>query len=165
MATEGGELHRRLRTARISSGLTQSELASIAGVAVNTVKQYESGRIKPGADALAGYARAGIELRYLLLGEGSPMRAVYPETTAAVALQIGEGVAAWHGEVAITRVVETMLAIVASLDSSCAAAGLALTPPKRVQVVQALFEEALESGELPRAATVLRFVKAASGGG
>lgn len=163
MLTDGDELNRRLRLARERCGLTQAELAATAKVALNTLKQYESGRIKPGADALAGYARAGISLRYLLLAEGEPLLpdVTYRRSEAAVALQIGEGIATWQGEVPVFKVVEGMLAIAASIAHAEETLGVLLAEPKKRAVAQALFEEYLESGALPRTTTVLRFVKAA----
>jgi transcriptional regulator with XRE-family HTH domain len=153
---QGGELCLRLRVAREQAGLTQAQLADVAEVAINTVKQYESGRIRPGAEALAGYARAGVSLHYLLLGEGEPLRTV----GAAPRLKIAEGAVA-YGETPVVRIVEAMLSIADDIEDSESATGVRLTGAKRIAVAQALFEEFLESGTLPKPATVQRFVNAA----
>lgn len=115
MTVGGGELHTRLRIARECSGLTQAELAARAGFAVNTLKQYESGRIKPGADALAGYARSGINVTYLLLGEGSPLLARqgdYGTHQVTTALLVGEGRRRARWEVPLAQAAEAMREIV-----------------------------------------------------
>lgn len=63
----------RLKAARSALGLTQEELVAISGIPIDTLRKYEGGRSQPGADAVAGYVRAGINANWLLTGDG-PMR-------------------------------------------------------------------------------------------
>lgn len=60
----------RLRSARDALKLTQKALADIAGVKLPTLKDYERGKSIPGGEALAGFARARINVLWLL-GDGS----------------------------------------------------------------------------------------------
>lgn len=144
--------------------MTQAQLAEAAGVATNTLKQYESGRIRPGTEALSGYARAGINVRYLLLGEGAPLEAdgAYPSSEGkTLVLRIGEGAESWRGEMPVSRLIEVVLAIAAEVEHAEQTLGMRLTDIKRRLVMQHLVEESLEAGNLPRAGTVARFVRAA----
>lgn len=52
------EFNERLRTIRKEHGLTQAELAEKAGIAVNSVRLYESGKVIPKLDTIAKIARA-----------------------------------------------------------------------------------------------------------
>ena len=165
MTVGGGELHTRLRIARECSGLTQAELAARAGFAVNTLKQYESGRIKPGADALAGYARSGINVTYLLLGEGSPLLARqgdYGTHQVTTALLVGEGRRRARWEVPLAQAAEAMREIVVGIDRSAEELGFTLGDSKKAELAQVLFEEFVEGGAMPRPTTIVRFLKAAS---
>ena len=60
----------RLRFAREAIGLGQAEGASKFGIPISTYRKYESGPSEPGADAVAGISRAGINANWLLTGEG-----------------------------------------------------------------------------------------------
>ncbi|MDO8414172.1 MAG: helix-turn-helix transcriptional regulator [Gallionellaceae bacterium] len=60
----------RLRLAREQLGLGQAEAASKFGIPISTYRKYESGPSEPGADAVAGISRAGINANWLLTGEG-----------------------------------------------------------------------------------------------
>ena len=51
-------------------GLSQIEVATRFGIPYNTYRKYEHGPSKPGADAIEGIARAGINTNWLLTGEG-----------------------------------------------------------------------------------------------
>lgn len=52
------EFNERLRTIRKENGLTQAELAEKAGIAVNSVRLYESGKVIPKLDTITRIARA-----------------------------------------------------------------------------------------------------------
>ena len=52
------KFNERLRTTRKEHGLTQIELAEKAGIAVNSVRLYESGKVVPKLDTIARIARA-----------------------------------------------------------------------------------------------------------
>lgn len=163
MSADGGELHTRLRLARERGGFTQAEMAASAGIALNTLKQYESGRIKPGAEALAGYARAGINVVYVLLGEGEALLAKYPEPKRNGGFMIGESDDGRRWEIALPRAAESMRIIVLGIEECAAALNLRLADEKKTELTQTLFEEFVEAGTRPRLSTIQRFVKAAAG--
>ncbi|MGH8504870.1 MAG: helix-turn-helix domain-containing protein [Stenotrophobium sp.] len=163
MSDKGGELHTRLRSARESSGLKQAELAQLAGFAVNTLKQYESGRIKPGADALAGYARAGIDVMYLLTGEGTPVMGQRAQHTSSASptgvIALEKGNERW--EVSLAKATETLRALTLAIDQGTKELNLALPEAKKAELTKALFEEFMETGAMPRSTTIARFVRMA----
>lgn len=63
----------RLRSARDALKLTQKALADVAGVKLPSLKDYERGKSIPGGEALAGFARARINVLWLLGDESAPM--------------------------------------------------------------------------------------------
>lgn len=65
----------RLKAARGALGLSQTEAASGSGVPVGTLRKYEQGPSQPGAEAIAGFVRLGINANWLLTGEGPMLRA------------------------------------------------------------------------------------------
>jgi len=52
------QIGKRIRKARLEAGLTQAELAKKAGVGQGTLSLYESGKVRPTAEALGKIARA-----------------------------------------------------------------------------------------------------------
>jgi transcriptional regulator with XRE-family HTH domain len=63
----------RIRAARTIQGWTQQGLANAAGIPLSTLKKYEGDQRVPGGEALAGFARAGINVNWLLQGDvGGP---------------------------------------------------------------------------------------------
>jgi transcriptional regulator with XRE-family HTH domain len=71
-------LQLRLRAWRDALGLTQAQLADRLGVHIGVLKKYEQGVNIPGGEALAALARTGVNVNWLLTGEGS-MRPAAPE--------------------------------------------------------------------------------------
>ena len=72
----------RIKEKRKASVLTQSQLAELSGVAVITIRQYESNKRKPRADQLRSIASAlGVTVDYLL--DVKPAHAVDPNETEA----------------------------------------------------------------------------------
>lgn len=70
----------RIKEKRNAAGLTQSQLAELSGVAVITIRQYESNKRQPRADQLRAIASAlGVTVDYLL--DVKPARAVDPNKT------------------------------------------------------------------------------------
>jgi len=59
-----------LKVARGALGLSQTEAASGSSVPVGTLRKYEQGPSLPGAEAIAGFIRLGINSNWLLTGEG-----------------------------------------------------------------------------------------------
>ncbi|MBN6741650.1 helix-turn-helix transcriptional regulator [Acidithiobacillus sp. MC6.1] len=53
--------------------MTQTEFAQSAGISKATLAGYETGQRKPGAEALAAVLNAGINVHWLLNGQGRPL--------------------------------------------------------------------------------------------
>lgn len=66
-------LNERLKAWRAIQKLTQGQAASLFGIPTSSFVKYETGRSAPGADVMEAFARAGINVNWLLTGEG-PMR-------------------------------------------------------------------------------------------
>jgi len=71
-----------LKVARAALGLSQTEAANGSGVPVGTLRKYEQGPSLPGAEAIAGFVRLGINANWLLTGEGPMLRADQPPQPA-----------------------------------------------------------------------------------
>jgi transcriptional regulator with XRE-family HTH domain len=72
----------RLKAARGALGLKQDELSAQSGVSYSAYQKYEIGRSAPGADAIEGFVRAGINANWLLTGEGPMLVADITPTPA-----------------------------------------------------------------------------------
>ncbi len=77
----------RIKAWRHALGLTQERFAERAGISQATLIGYEVGQRKPGADALAAIARTGVNMTWLLTGEGEmrPSPAPEPESDQQLA--------------------------------------------------------------------------------
>jgi len=72
----GMSLAHRLKAWRRALGLTQAAFSERIGVHIGVLKKYEQGLNIPGGEALAAIAKTGVNMNWLLTGEGE-MR---PET-------------------------------------------------------------------------------------
>ncbi|MDY0163407.1 helix-turn-helix domain-containing protein [Desulfobotulus sp.] len=77
----------RIREWRQALGLTQAAFSEQTGVPLRTIKGYESGERSPGMEALASIAKTGVNLNWLLTGEGNMRnkeeKAATPEVAVA----------------------------------------------------------------------------------
>lgn len=69
-----GALSGRLKKARAILGKTQPEMDAALGIGIRSWQRYESGGQSPGYKVLAGLARLGFDINWILLGQGSPRR-------------------------------------------------------------------------------------------
>lgn len=60
----------RLRMWRKHLGLTQQEFSSRTGLHIGVVRKYELGVNVPGGEALVAIGKTGVNLNWLLLGQG-----------------------------------------------------------------------------------------------
>lgn len=65
------DIGQRIRAERERIGLSQTELGAIGGVQKNAQHNYEAGKRAPDAFYLAGIARAGCDIPYILTGNRS----------------------------------------------------------------------------------------------
>jgi len=58
----------RLKMERTRLGLTQADFARAGGVSTPSQTGYENGKAAPGIDYLAGIARIGVDVQYVITG-------------------------------------------------------------------------------------------------
>ncbi|WP_114650237.1 helix-turn-helix domain-containing protein [Pseudothauera hydrothermalis] len=73
------ELAQRIKAWRHALGLTQDEFARRAGIPKRTLVGYENAEREPGSSALAAIARTGVDMRWLLTGEGEMLPKPAPD--------------------------------------------------------------------------------------
>lgn len=83
------ELGRRLRAWRQALGLTQAQMAECLRLHIGVLKKYETGHNTPGGEALAAYARTGVNVNWLLTGEGEMFARSSPRESLDEALPSG----------------------------------------------------------------------------
>lgn len=69
------EIADRIKAWRHALGLTQDEFARRAGIPKRTLVGYENAEREPGAAALAAIAKTGVNMTWLLTGEGEMLPA------------------------------------------------------------------------------------------
>ncbi|MCX7071177.1 MAG: helix-turn-helix transcriptional regulator [Gammaproteobacteria bacterium] len=139
------EFAERLRVGRQRLDMTQRSLSDAAGVPLQTHKQYERGLRKPGLDALTGYLRAGINVNWLLSGDGVALIRDIPATASVGAFDS-----------------RLMLELIEVVEQLLAEHGRELPPPKKAELIVTLYEMFRESASPVQRATVLRLVKLAA---
>ncbi|MDO9104904.1 MAG: helix-turn-helix transcriptional regulator [Methylovulum sp.] len=65
----------RLKQWRLYNNLNQDDASSLLGVPFSTYQKYEMSVSKPGSEAMEAFSRAGIDVNWLLTGEGEMLRA------------------------------------------------------------------------------------------
>lgn len=73
------DLSARIKAWRGSLGLTQEQFARRAGISQATLVGYEGGQRAPGAAALSAIAKTGVNMNWLLTGEGEMRARPAPE--------------------------------------------------------------------------------------
>jgi len=64
------DIARRIKAWRHALGLTQEEFARRSGIPKRTIVGYENAERDPGSAALAAIAKTGVNMTWLLTGEG-----------------------------------------------------------------------------------------------
>jgi transcriptional regulator with XRE-family HTH domain len=86
-STQLDTLGARLRGERKRLGLRQDEFAQSGGVSRNAQLNYEKGSRSPDANYLAGVARVGVDVQYVITGKRARTGAVRPELDAKLLLR------------------------------------------------------------------------------
>jgi transcriptional regulator with XRE-family HTH domain len=146
-AAEVGTFAGRLARAREALGLTQQALSERSGIPLSTLKKYEGSHREPGTTALAQLVAVGINVNWLLTGDGPPM--------LLAEMQAGRGFA----DAGLLR------AVVAAVEECLAAAGAELAPGKRADLVVTAYEMSVKEGALIAPDWVSRLVRLALSGG
>ena len=75
------EIAARIKAWRHALGLTQDEFSKRTGLPKRTIVGYENNEREPGAAALAAIAKTGVNMTWLLAGEGEMLPAKSEKTT------------------------------------------------------------------------------------
>lgn len=80
----------RLKEIRLSLEYTQTRMGEAVGGKLRSWQEYESGTRMPGGSVFAGLARLGVNVNWILTGEGPQMRtaAQTPGEAAAVDIEL-----------------------------------------------------------------------------
>jgi len=103
-----GSIASRLKAWRLGLGITQEAFADRVGFHLSVLKKYETGANKPGSEALAAISRTGVNMTWLLTGEGE-MRPK-PQHNAPPVLHVT------HNEPALTPQEHAVLELFRALD-------------------------------------------------
>jgi len=124
----------RIRSWRVAIGLTQVEFAKRLGVHIGVLKKYEQGVNIPGGEVLAAIAKTGVNMTWLLTGEGEmlPRRPDKNESNQSDGIQL-EALAGPHAR-RWAKIIELIEA--------------APTPAEAEAVIDELFARAKERIEL-----------------
>lgn len=68
-------IHERIKIWRSHLGLSQSAFCEKTGIPLRTLKGYEAGTRHPGSEALASLADTGLNINWLLTGNGEMLSA------------------------------------------------------------------------------------------
>ena len=118
----------RLKAARKHLGLSQATIAERTGIPLGTYKKYEGDERSPGSDALTALGKTGINLNWLLSGEGPMLlKDLQPDVQADVDIK-------------------RLSAVVAGVEQALAARNLELAPEKKARLVGVLYEYCKKTG-------------------
>jgi transcriptional regulator with XRE-family HTH domain len=131
----------RLKEVRKRLGTAQATLAQRAGIPLGTYKKYEGDERSPGSDALAAFYVAGININWLVTGEGEMLLKDTEETGPPPAVD---------GEV--------LAGVIEGVESALAGRRLALEPAKKAHLIGVLYDYIKATGTLTTA-DVARFLK------
>ena len=146
----------RLREEREKTGKNQTEFASLAGQTRQTQSNYEKGERVPDANYLSTIASI-VDVGYILTGHrtlSEPAKAGSGDQPH----QIKEGVAN-YGSLPVNA--DMLAGIIEGVEKSLESHKLKLTPEKKAQMVSALYDYAIATGQAGDA-QVERLVKLAS---
>lgn len=107
-------------------GDTQKAFASLIGKHVGMLQKWELGTAVPGGDALAGFASTGVNLHWLLTGEGEMRAGFAPfdiERLARAVATVQEGLQAVNGQVPPERFAQLVAAAYAAMAQPGATGG------------------------------------------
>ena len=124
----------------------KSGMSTFLGITQGKMQRWEAGSEPSAKDCLAISDKLGIDLRWLITGEGQPQNTVKP---------LGQ-------DYGIEKL-EMLQEIVESLEELVIQVEISLTPSQKAKVVRSLFEHFLEEGPVAsrKSAHVLRLIKGA----
>jgi len=130
----------RLKQWRQFLGLTQQQFCERTGIPLRTLRGYEGGTRHPGEDALAAIARTGVNMNWLLTGEGEMLPREVPESALKGVQR--EHLRRWEAIVSLVQGIEDQAAREAALDELYARAQTAAELAELRRAVAALQKKA-----------------------
>lgn len=152
----------RIRHARQTLGLSQKQIFERVDLSPSSQQKYESDRSEPGSDALVKYATVGLNVNYMLLGQGDPLvrgepqRAAHADAMRVMLLDDDEAKARQDERL------KRIAAVISGVNDALRELGLALPEEKKTELVATLVDLYLEAGSPPQKGTILRLVKSAA---
>jgi transcriptional regulator with XRE-family HTH domain len=128
----------RLKALRQRLGRTQAQMSDATDIPLPTWKKYEGSDRDPGAEALAAMARTGVNLHWLLTGQG-PMLLASP---AATSYSVAEPSAGWPQKTGTVNV-DALAAIIRGLEDAEAHGGGRIDPAKKSALIATAYLEAV----------------------
>lgn len=134
----------RIKEGRTALKLSQPEASAKSGIPVGTLRKYEQGPSQPGAEAMQGFVRLGINANWLLTGEG-------PMLLAELQAQSANGPGMDRDR--LRRAVKAM-------EKGLSAGSITMPPGKKAELVLAVYDMLEEPGVTE--AKVINLVRAAA---
>lgn len=132
----------RIRALRQSMGKSQSAMASDIGMPLPTWRKYETGEREPGAAALGAMAGFGIDLHWLLTGDGTMWREAGYPALDEILLRIAGGLPA-REEAAAGAGPEVdaalLAAVIEGIEKTAWIGGGGLSRERKVELIAALY--------------------------
>ena len=145
MRREKESIHARIARARKHLGVTQPEMSGRTGIPVSSLDKYEGGHSKPGTDALAQIAACGINIHWLVTGDG-PMMLSELQPRGALDAPL-------------------LQASIEGVEEALRATGRDMSPAKKAELVLAIYDLYAGAAAPLDKSRVLRLVKTAVGSG
>jgi transcriptional regulator with XRE-family HTH domain len=120
----------RLKAWRAAERLSQDAAGAALGVPVGTYQKYELGSRGPNAESMEAFARAGINVNWLLLGQGPMLIADLADAT--------------RGPDILDR--ERMDLALATIERGLAKANMEVAPEKKGRLLLAIYDYLEEEG-------------------
>lgn len=136
----------RIKQWRGDKNLKQDQASSLLGIKFSTYQKYEMDISKPGADALESFANAGINVNWLLTGQGPMLladlaaKSQAPEPSSPVNYEL-------------------LQSLIEMLERILKERRLVLEPARKAAAIQIMYEYCMLDEKAASPATVEKFLK------
>ena len=146
------------RLTRVRGQRSQAEFSKLVGLHKNTLGTYERGEREIGAEALASLVEHGVNVNWLLSGEG-------PMLLVDVGYQVSEEGARYDPSQPLGLDTQRLLDAIAAVEEGLASIQRVLPPEKKAELIQLAYELLTEEDPEARAderTKVMRLIRAAA---
>lgn len=133
----------RLGSARRTIGISIEDFSELTDIPVSTLKKYESDNRIPGGEAIQSVAKTGINLHWLLTGEGPMLIKDLQQETLGV------------------LDTELLQLIIEAIETALEQTGRKMQSEKKAKLVLATYDIYSDSNTKPDSAKILNFIKSA----